>query len=314
MSANNPTLKNIQRIAEELGCEKNAIATGLVTNKTKSIGVVLPDLRNPFFTSILSSIIELADKKGYTLLICNTDWDSQKEKQEIATLTSKRVEGILLYPSYENCGEDLIRAIPPMIVFGKNVAKCPSEAGFIEVDNKQGGEIAVRHMLECGYKRLAFIGGSEYSASNAARLEGFLDMHQTLGLEVAPELISQGEYTIDNGYEIACILMKLPPERRPDGLICADDLIALGAMHAISGTGLSMPEDVRVIGFNDVPYAALPQIQLSTVKIPCTEMGEAGMKLLLDMIHAKDSNKKQISHTVNLNTLLIPRRTTRKPL
>jgi len=312
MSADNPALEKIQKIAKELGYEKNALATGLVTKKTNTIGVVLPDLRNPFFTSILSSINRLADKSGYTLLICNTDWDSQKEKREISTLTAKRVDGILLYPSYENCGDELNSSDMPMVVFGKNIAERALDASFVEVDNRQGGEIAVVHMLDCGYRRLAYIGGPDYSASNVARLESFLRKHRELGIEVPDELVTLGEYSIESGHEIASRLMRLPEERRPDGLICADDLIALGAMHAISEAGIRMPEEVGVLGFDDVPYASLPQIQLTTVKIPCTEMGEAGMKLLMEMIQAKETNKKLISRTINLSTRLISRLTTRR--
>lgn len=311
MSEGNPSQEYIQRIAKEMGYEKNTLASGLVTRKTNTIGFVLPDLSNPFFTNILSSINRLADMNGYLLLICNTGWDQEKEKKELKALAEKRVDGILLYPSIDIYSDQLYNSNIPMVIFGKTITERTSDTSFVEVDNSQGGKLAINHMINCGYKRLAFLGGPSYSSSNVARLDSFYEVQRTAGIDINSELISQDSYTILSGYERTKELMKLPKSNRPDGLVCADDLIALGAMQAISEAGLSIPEDIGVIGFDDVAYASLPQIQLTTVKIPCSEMGEAGMQLLMLSINSKQKKNNTNGRKISLETTLIIRRTTR---
>jgi len=311
MSEGNPAKEYIQKIAKEMGYEKNTLASGLVTRKTNTIGFVLPDLSNPFFTNILSSINRIADMNGYLLLICNTGWDREKEKKELKALSEKRVDGILLYPSVDIYDDQFYNSDIPMVIFGKTISKRASGTSFVEVDNVQGGKLAVNHMIQCGYKHLAFLGGPGYSSSNAARLESFCEVQKAAGIEICTDLISEESYTINSGYERTKKLMKLPKSHRPDGLVCADDLIALGAMQAISEAGFGIPDDVGIVGFDDVAYASLPQIQLTTVKIPCSEMGEAGMQLLMLSMDSMQKKSSKTGRIITLNTKLIVRQTTR---
>lgn len=309
---NPETRDRILKAAAEMGYEPNAIARSLVTNRSNTLAFVLPDLSNPFFTSILQAAEHEADERGYQLLICETRWETKKEKQEIKLLSEKRVDGILLYPTSAPLDESYAHTRTPMVVFGyaqTNLRQCCS---FVEVNNEEGCRKAVEHMLERGYQRLAYLGGPNHSTSSHTRHHGFLQTLKEHGLTADPDLISEGKFDIETGYSQTQKLLAMPQHKRPDGLICGNDMIALGALQALAENDVAVPEEMGVIGFDDVRFASLPQIQLTTIKIPCEDMGLMGTRLLLDRLHADgDHAKSSPNCRMILEPQLIERKTTR---
>lgn len=301
---NAETRAQILKVAKEMGYEPNAIARSLVTSKSMTLAFVLPDLSNPFFTAILQAAEHEADERGYQLLICETRWDSEKEKKEIRMLSEKRVDGILLYPSQTMVDEQMLRSHTPVVVFGHSKSGGTESCRFVEVDNATGSRLAVDHLLACGYRRLAYVGGPEYSGSNFMRQAMFRETLRQRDLPLLEALVTAGDYTVDSGWEATKSLMKLPADKRPDSLVCANDLIALGALQALSELGIDVPGEVGVIGFDDVKYASLPQIRLSTIRIPCEEMGRMGTRLLLGQL---ENHAEWSSLTAGCRIVLEPR-------
>ncbi len=311
------TAKRIKALADQMGYQRNTLAAGLVTKRTNTIGFILPEISNPFFTKILDAISAVADDYDFTVLVCSTAWDIQKEEIELARLRERRVDGILLYPSSDESvnAERLSSMNIPTVVYGEvfSASEEQSETNMnIVVDNISAGRLATEHLLACGYQRLAFIGGPERSASSADRLRGMRAYMQERELELDESLVSEEKYSIESGFERCDRLLSLPDAKRPDAFICGNDLIALGAMQAVADSPYKLGEDIGIIGFDDVPYASLPQIQLSTVKIPCKEMGETGMRMLLQAILEKEDLQRPVGPFAKvLFPSLIQRQTTK---
>lgn len=308
------TAKRIKALAAEMGYQRNTLAAGLVTKRTNTIGFILPEISNPFFTKILDAISEVADAYDFTVLICSTDWDTEKEHKELNRLSERRVDGILLYPSSDlSVRNERLGAIGiPMVIYGDLSEIEDLQQHVITVDNVLAGRIALEHMLDCGYKRIAFLGGPQKSASSVARLQGVREALKDKNLALDEDLVSEEKYTIESGYQNCKRMLALPSDSRPDAFICGNDLIALGALQAVAESDLEIAREVGISGFDDVPYASLPQIQLTTVRIPCEEMGRSGMNLLLkEILHETDETEKSEQRIKTMHPELIQRKTTR---
>lgn len=308
------TALRIKSIAKAMGYQRNTLAAGLVTKRTHTIGFILPEIENPFFTSILNAVSSVADQYNYTVLVCSTGWDVDKEKKELKTLAERRVDGILLYPSSDLSSKDgrLDCNGVPWVLYGDLPELDENRPNVIKVDNIQAGRMALAHVMDCGYERLAYLGGPKKSASSVARLLGVKDALAKRGLVLDEKNVTEDKYTINSGYERCLKMLKRTAARRPDAFICGNDLIAMGAMQAVSEAGYKVGEEIGVIGFDDVPYASLPQIQLSTMRIPCSEMGEVGMLLLLKQILADDEEGLlNENFDTSMQATLVIRKTTR---
>lgn len=305
------TRRRVLEVAERLGYEPNAIARSLVTNRSHTLAFILPDLANPFFTTILQSAEREADAQGYQLLITETRWDEEKEQQELKLLKEKRVDGILLYPARMGEGAPLDLGQTPLVIFGPYPSDIKGRCRSVEVDNARGCRLGLEHLYAGGYRRLAFLGGPDHSASNEVRAQSYQAFVEKNGLPQRAQWIQSGSFTVESGYERAKRLLQETGERRPDALVCANDMIALGALQALSEASVAVPTEMGVLGFDDVKYAALPQIQLSTVHIPCEEMGSLGTRLLLNEL-AREQGDSDPMLLASSHLLLEPRLVVRK--
>lgn len=285
------TLRKIKAVAEEMGYRPNQIAKSLVSKKTKTVGLIVPDLANPFFSTLLFHIKSLVDAADYSLLICMSAWDPAKEEHELKLLYERRCDGILLYPSDPVDAEKLERYKIPICVFSDQEEE-KDHVFFVGVDNVLSGKIATEHLLEQGYKRPAYLGGNEHSASSNARREGYKKTLEAHRIELPEALISTDLFTLDSGYDRARKLLSLPPDERPDSFFCANDLIAMGALEAVSLEGLAVGRDIGIVGVDNVIYAGLPQIRLTTMEIPLHELAKRGWQRLMAHIQSEKDKRK----------------------
>lgn len=313
---NEQTKAMVKKIAQEMGYTANELARSLVTKRSQTVGFILPDLSNPFFTDILSAINKEVENNGYDLLICETHWQAEKEKSELEMLMKKQVDGVLLYPA-EVIGEDrLLKNNKPMVIFDEspNAIDEVTDYSFIAVNNIESGYLAVSHALEYGYRKIVYLGGPSISNSNNKRLAG-------IGIRLAEEKLSldpcdhpylEGDYTLESGYDRTRSLLSSFREDI-DCFICANDLIALGCMSAVEDSGFKIGGEIGVIGFDDIDYAGLPQIQLTTVRIPRYEMGQLGVINLMKMLDVNSSESEiNLVKTTMLYPNIIIRNTTKR--
>ena len=281
------TRASIVAAAKRMGYQPNELARGLVNRISKTVGVIIPDINNPFFGEIVTGITRAAKDSEYDIFLCISDWDTKNEKEYLNTLSKKRVDGIILKPagndSFENYSD--IR-IPLMIIENHEENE---KHGSVEVDNTYGGYLAAKHLIACGYKNLGFILGIEDRFASNQRLDGARKALDEYGISLNKDAVIEGSFTIEGGRASAEMLLDKNPEI--DAIFGMNDLIALGVLQYLSEKKISVPDQIGVIGFDNISYAGLPQIELTTINQPKNELGRLLFKNLLEEIQHKGDRK-----------------------
>ena len=297
------TRQKIQGIAKRLNYHPNAIARGLVTRQTRTVGLILPDITNPFFPEVARGIEDGAQEQGYSVFLCNTNWERQREQSYIKLLTEKRVDGLLIAPisnSTDSLDDGLPEEIP--VVYVSN-APANTARSYVAIDSVRGGFIAAAHLLDLGHRKLGFIGAVESSLAVDERLEGFKMAHARAGIEVCERYIQLGHFRQETGYETMRRMIEAGDY--PRAIFAENDIIALGVIQAVRDCGLSVPADVAVVGFDDIPLASLREIGLTTVYQPKYEMGKMGVQILLEEILAGSGGESGISSDVRPRRIVL---------
>lgn len=302
---NEETKKKVIAQAKKMGYKPNAIARGLVTQESNTIGVIIPDIANSYYGEVTESIIETANENGYTIFLCISNWDIDLEKKYLKTLQENRVDGIILKPCKDDSSRNFDDEIYVPYILLEGWTDDP-EYSSVSVDNTHGGYMATKHLLERGYKNIAFIGGLSNSISTINRIKGYTNALKEYKKAVDKNLILLGEFTIDSGYDLAKKLLQNKPDI--DAIFVASDVMALGVLDYANTHGYNIPDELGIIGFDDIFYADLPQIQLTTMHQPKHDLGKYTLEFLLDRIH---EGKDTISKTIVLQSKLMDRKTTR---
>lgn len=282
------TRLRIMELAANMGYQPNAIARSLVNRRSMIIALIVPDVSNPFFADITMAVHSAAEKAGYTVMVCNTGWDPVKEQEKLRIMVEQRVDGIILKPTAFPRPGVLEALNVPVVLFwhAKN-----DDLSYVEVDHETGSRMAVRHLIDHGYRRIAYMGGQETSPSNQIRLQAYQQTLQEYGLAVDPTLISFGGFRLESGYQrIGAMLQQADP---PDAVFCGNDIIALGVLQYTRDHQIRVPEDFGLIGFDDISYASLPQINMSTISQPRNKLGEQALQALLKEIETFPIRNRQ---------------------
>ena len=273
---NEETRSRIFDLAAEMGYQPNAIARSLVKKKSHIIALIVPDVSNPFFADISMAVNAAAENAGYTTMVCNTAWDPVKEQEKIRIMVEQRVDGIILKPVAFMRPGALESLNVPMVLFWHAM---PGDLSYIEVDHEAGSKMAVRHLIERGYKRVAFIGGKQTSPSNQIRLMAYQQCLKEAGISADTGLISHGGFNHESGYQRMNVLLSLPEP--PDAVFCTNDIIAMGALQCAHDRNVKVPDRLAIIGYDDISYVSLPLIDLSSVSQPRDKLGERAFQALL---------------------------------
>jgi len=276
---NPDTRSRILRIAGELNYSPNAIARGLVSSRSFTLGLILPDLTNPYFPAVAAGIESCAQEKGYSVFLCNTNWDRRRETNYIRLLSERRVDGIIIAPAGTSIDEEVSDLLP--MVFVSNAPK-ESPRSSVVIDNIRGGYLAAKHLIECGYVSIGFIGVSEHEMVDNDRLEGYRRAFRRYGKEIDPRYIRFGDFRQQTGYNLISEMIRTG--EYPDAIFAENDVLAIGILHGIKDSGLRVPEDIALIGFDDIAFSAYQEIQLSTINQPKEEMGRTAAEILIEQI------------------------------
>jgi len=301
------TKDRIRRLSIELGYERNELARALVKGVSGAVGLVIPDITNPFFADIARGVEETARARGYGVLLATTEGDLELEKSHLHLLRRKRVDGLLLtsVTAEDPHVENLIRADIPFVLVSRLVRTL--DAPFVVGDDQRGARLAVEHLISIGHRRIGFIGGPEDVQSSQDRMGAYQTVLTEQGLPIRRGWAVFASFTQEAGREWGRTL--LSRKDRPTAIFAANDLIALGVMEAAEEHGLRIPEDLSLVGYNNISYAALPRIQLTTVAQPTLEMGRIAAEYLLDVI---GGNRRRRLRKVLLPHLVV-RSTTAPP-
>ncbi|MGO4170847.1 LacI family DNA-binding transcriptional regulator [Bosea sp. TAF32] len=285
--AGEDTRQRVLQAAQALNYRPNAFAQSLKSDRSHTVGIVVPDIVNPFFPEIIRGAELVARPAGYTLLSCNVIEDPEREEEVLGTLLDKRVDGVIICSARLD-DERLLRAVAQhraAVLINRSVAK--RHAGTIEVDYRSGVEAAVTQLVAQGRRRFGFAAGLASSHGGRKRREGIEAALARHGLSLAFDLPCSPD--LQGGADIAARL--LPDAARVDAMICYNDLIALGLMKPLEQAGIRVPDDIAIVGCDDIPAASLVSPALTTLRIAKQDLGEMAMRMLLDRIAGRNAQQ-----------------------
>lgn len=293
---------------EELSYRPNLLAKGLKTRRTFTIGLLISDIQNAFFTSVVRGVEDVALSRGYHLFLCNTDEDASREDEYVTELAKKRVDGLMVAPSAprDNHARRLRAEGVPFVFVDREVEGV--EAGVVSVDNAMGTQLIAEHLVGLGHERIGMISGPLDKASGYERYTGLRGALSDLGAGLDDALVRFGDFRTSSGREGAEELMGLPSP--PTALVTANNQMTLGALLAVAGMGLRVPADVSVVGFDDPEWAPITDPPLTTIAQPTYQMGVRAAEMLLDRI---EDGSEQEPEKVLLEPWLIVRESTAPP-
>jgi LacI family repressor for deo operon, udp, cdd, tsx, nupC, and nupG len=301
------TRARIRRIAAESNFRVSAVGRSLATGRTHSIGVVVSSISDPFIAEVVSGLEEVASARGYPLILATSQGDPAREVKMVQTFEDRRVDGVVL------TGGSRLGPIHVPILAGMNIPVVVMNgqgtahfAHSIVVDNVAAGHSVVRFLAQLGHRRIAYIGDRFGCASNDARQAGYREGLLAYGLPYQPELVLVGDVQPESGMAAMEQLLMLPEP--PTAVFCYDDLTALGALRAITRRHLRVPEDISVVGFDDLLIAQYTQPPLTTIRQPTRVMGRLAAETLLQLLAGKPAPE-----TRRLPTELIVRESTAPP-
>lgn len=301
------TVRRVLQAAKALEYRPNPMARGLKTNRTTMVGVVVPDLSNPLFPPIVRGAEVELSRAGYTTIIADTDNDPRREADALAALRARQVDGLLIASARRE--DEAIAGMfaqgLPMVLINRRSEHVPLPA--VTGDDQNGIELAVRHLRDLGHSRIAHLSGPTDMSTGLSRARTFRQVTAELGGEGSPDLVVEcATYSVEEGARAA---HELFDRASPTAVVAGNDQIAVGAIDALRERGLRCPEDVSVVGFNDMPFVDKLSPPLTTVRVPHADVGAEAARLLVRwMVHGAAS-----SSTTTLPVELVVRGSTAAP-
>jgi LacI family transcriptional regulator len=276
------TRQRVMDAMAELNYRPNALARSLRQGKTNTLGLVLPDSANPFFAEISRSIEDEAFNKGYSVFLCNTELDTQRELFYVDVLSKKQVDGIIFVAAGDQADslDFLAREGMPVVMIDRNLPNVQVDA--VLPDHQLGGFLATRHLLQLGHKRIACIAGPSSITPSAERITGYRSALEQANTPYDEKLVIRGDYHPQSGMDITRAILQMDP--RPTAIFALNDLMALGALRGAAEAGCSVPGDLAVVGYDDLELAQFTNPPLTTIAQPKKEIGLQAVSLLVERI------------------------------
>jgi DNA-binding LacI/PurR family transcriptional regulator len=272
-------------VAAQLNYKPNRFARGLVTGRSNMIGLIVSDVRNPYFAEVARGVEDAAYAAGFDVVLCNSDLDSAKQMRYFNSLTEKRVEGIIM-----NSATGLTRAEQayiagsgvPIVLLSHPVRGMVFST--VTIDNRRGGALAAGCLLAAGHRHMVYFTGPKQHPGFSTRVDGFVKAVRSFG-RGAQVTVTHGAQSLEGGYEMAMELLRHPG--KITAIATANDTTAFGVMKAAAQLGVKVPEDISIVGFDDVEIAALVHPPLTTVRQPKYEIGSSAVDILLHLFSGK---------------------------
>jgi DNA-binding LacI/PurR family transcriptional regulator len=301
------TKKKVHKVMEELNYQPNILASALMGKQTKTIGLLIPDLANPFFSELARSIEDSGHEFGYNIVICSTDYKIEKEAKYIALLKQKKVDGFIFASGFEKLDqvEALMNENIPVVIVARDFPMLPLNT--VAIDDYMGGYQAASYLLKLGHTNMGIIALDVWS--NRERIRGFNDALKEQNIEIRNdfEYITQGnENLIDAGKAVAH--KYVTTSNPPTAIFSCNDMLAIGAIQAAKENGFHVPSDLSIVGFDNTAIATIVDPPLTTISQPIEKMGKEVMDLMISIV--KGERKEQLRLT--LMPTLVERKSTAK--
>jgi DNA-binding LacI/PurR family transcriptional regulator len=291
------TRNRVLSVVKEMNYRRNGLARNLKRQRTDTIGLVLGDISNPYSTELARAVRQAATINDYNLFICISEHSAEEDIAAFESLTSHSVDGIIVATRANDAGDEYLRSIVdnnvPVVLIGRDFYH--ENIDYISADNLEGGFEATQHLIDLGHQRIGFIGAAFDKETKLKRLQGYFNALENHGIEIDERLVTgrrearsgvPGYSTEEIGYQGMKRLLSLP--NRPTAVFARNDFTAIGAMTAVKESGLKIPQDIAIIGFDDIPLAVHMSPSLSTVRQPMHLQGQIAAELLLRRIESED--------------------------
>jgi LacI family transcriptional regulator len=302
------TRRRVLRRAKELNYRTNWIARSLVTRRTYTIGLLLPDFTHPFFAEIAKAVAEAVRPHGYHVVISYFEEDASLERNEAESLVARQVDGLIVAsaqpPERIELFEGIRKRKVPFVLIDRPIPG--ARASFVGADNEAIGRLATNHLIEQGCRRIAHLRGPALGIA-AERLAGYRRTLEQRDFPIPANYVVQARYDDNSGYEAMRKLLRARP--MPDGVFCFNDPVAIGAMKAILEAGLTIPDDIAVVGAGNVHYSDLLAVPLTTVDQGTRQIGSRAAELLLEQIGSKRALRPK---RILIKPKLVVRQSTRR--
>jgi len=283
------TKARIQRLAEEMGYTPDAIARSLVTQKTRAVGIVVTTITDPFVAEVVQGIEDTAQENDYSVILATSPAEPERELATVEMIRSKRVDSVIVTSSRVGALylEHLERIGVPVVLVNNHNEQSGRYTFSVSVDNQHGGHLAANHLIELGHRCIAHVSGPADHSDAEERLIGYRQALDEAGIAFNPDLIVRGNRRLDGGERALRRLISL--DSPPTAVFCYNDVTAIGLIRAARQAGLSVPEDLAVVGFDNIPLAAYFYPPLTTIDQPQHRMGRLAMQMALELMTADDS-------------------------
>lgn len=291
--------QRVERVISETGFKPNEIARSLYKRSSKIIGILVPNIINPFFNELAVAIEEECDLRGYRLTLCNSNNDREKEKRNLNLLERLNADGVILMTNMDTVHKEIGNCRIPIVMIDRQI-EGGNEISCIQSNHYQGGRMSMEHLLECGCEHIIQLSGPLQLSSARQRHQGYLDVCRERGIK--PVWI-EGEYSFESGIEMAVQLLERYPDT--DGIIAANDMVAISVYKELHKKGKRVPEDIQLIGFDNISLSSLFTPEITTIAQPIAQMGQEAVRMLTEYVIGTQINRKKI-----FNVKLIKRDTT----
>ncbi|HZQ06177.1 MAG TPA: LacI family DNA-binding transcriptional regulator [Anaerolineae bacterium] len=283
-AVNEDTRKRILTLAQQMGYRPNLMARSLKTDRTFSIGIIVDNIVSPFTPIMIRGIQDYLKTFGYFSLVINADWNPETETEAIHDLISRSIDGIIFVESWLREPNPTLDVANKPYVFVHRLFGT-AERNAVSVDDFYGGRVATEHLIQLKHRRIAYISGPSGWGASENRLWGYRAALNHAEIPIQPEYMYEGDWEVQGGYAAVKNFLTLPEP--PTAIFAANDLMALGAIYALQESGRRVPEDVAVVGYDDREIASIARPSITTVSLPCYEMGTMSAKLLLRLLRNK---------------------------
>jgi LacI family transcriptional regulator len=288
---NPEVVTRVRAAIEALNYQPSRAARLLRANHSSIIGLLISDIQNPFFTTLIRGVEDVAHRNGYSLILCNSDENPQKEQQSIEVLCAERVAGVLVVPTREQPRilQPFHQHRIPVVAVDRRIKDASTDV--ILIDNQRGVYEAILHLHGNGYRRIGIISGPKTVTTGRERLEGYRQALKAMGLPHDPQLERYGTFKQEDGYRLTQELLDVQPSI--DALFVGNNVMTIGALEAITARGLRIPDDIALVGFDEMPWAALSAISLTTVTQPVYELGSTAALRLFQRLQQPETCSRQ---------------------
>ncbi len=303
----------VKALAKELSYQPNPVALNLKYHKSQTIGVIIPKVVHFMFSTMISGILEEAERYGYNVLISESNQKYDREVRIVGDFMRGKVDGLIICFSNQTRNfshiEQVLNAAIPLVMLDKSTDMLTADQ--VIVDDYEGAYAAVTHLIEHGYKRIAHINGNETLHHSHARMSGYLDALKTHKMPVDEKLIFKAEdFTLEEGWSLGEKILNIKP--KPDAIFSISDEILIGVHQFLKSKNLKIPEEMGLVGFSDTVMASVIDPPLSSVRQPGVEMGKLAVQRLMELIKAEENDLPTRAKTHTLKTELIIRKSSQR--